>query len=290
VHIDLDLTDGLAVKQFFQDHQDISGIMHFAAYIEVEESVQKPLKYYQNNLESLLNVLNQVVKYHISNFVFSSSCTVYGERARMPVDESSPLGIPASPYGATKQMSERVIDDLVQSGDLESAVILRYFNPAGAHESGMIGENPRHPVTHLLPVIGEVAKGKRDFLSVFGDDYPTRDGTCIRDYIHVSDLAEAHVDALKFSMKGQLSATEYFNLGSGDGVSVKEMVSAFEKETGISIPLKMSSRRSGDLPAIYADTTKAKKILGWSPKRSLNDIMRSAWEFEQNRQGSQEGS
>jgi UDP-glucose 4-epimerase len=285
----IQLLDKKGLSCIFDNHKDIEGVIHFAANIAVEESVQQPLAYYQNNLVSLLNILAEVVEYRVPNFVFSSSCTVYGKRAEMPVNESSPPGSPASPYGATKQMSERIIDDLVKSGDLDRAVILRYFNPAGAHESGLIGENPRHPVTHLLPVIGEVAKGKRDYLSVFGADYPTRDGTCIRDYIHVSDLADAHVDALAYSMQGSFSGTEYFNLGSGNGVSVKEMVAAFEKETGISIPTQMADRRPGDLPAIYADTSKALRVLEWKPRRTLDDIMHSAWEFEKNRKGLSEG-
>lgn len=288
-HYKLDLLDKKGLSYIFDNHRDIEGVIHFAASIAVEESVQQPLAYYQNNLVSLLNILAEVVEYRVPNFVFSSSCTVYGKRAKMPVNESSPLGSPASPYGATKQMSERIIDDLVKSGELDRAVILRYFNPAGAHESGLIGENPRHPVTHLLPVIGEVAKGDRDYLAVFGADYPTRDGTCIRDYIHVSDLADAHVDSLAHSMQGGFSSTEYFNLGSGNGVSVKEMVAAFEKETGISIPIQMADRRQGDLPAIYADTAKAQEVLRWKPRRTLNDIMHSAWEFEKNRRGHQAG-
>ncbi len=279
-HHVLDLTNKEDLYSLFDNHRDIEGVIHFAASIEVEASVKQPLHYYRNNLNTLLNVMDQVCQRGISHFVFSSSCTVYGDQAKMPVNEKSPIGKPASPYGATKQMGEQMIADLIQANSMDRAVILRYFNPAGAHDSGLIGECPRHPVSHLVPVIAQVASGDRPYLSIFGDDYSTRDGSCIRDYIHVSDLAQAHVQALEYSMQSMKSGCEYFNLGSGIGVSVKEAVHAFEEATGIQIPVRISARRPGDLPAIYADTSLAEKVLGWKPKHDLYDIMGSAWQFE----------
>jgi UDP-glucose 4-epimerase len=280
-HYQLDLLDTSGLDTLLRQHDDIAGVIHFAASIEVEDSVKHPLHYYRNNLTALLNVMEQIRDRNISHFVFSSSCTVYGEQAKMPVNEESPIGKPASPYGATKQMGEQMIADLIRAGSMERAVILRYFNPAGAHDSGLIGECPRHPVSHLVPVIAQVASGDRPFLSIFGDDYPTRDGSCIRDYIHVSDLARAHVQALEYSMQSMQAGCEYFNLGSGEGVSVKEAVRAFEKATGIEIPVRISARRPGDMAAIYADTSRAEKVLKWERHYDLNDIMGSAWQFEQ---------
>jgi len=280
-HYSLDLLDMEGLDSLLRQHEDITGVIHFAASIEVEESVKSPLAYYHNNLLSLLHVLQGVRDHGISHFIFSSSCTVYGDGATMPVTENTPIGNPASPYGATKQMGEQIITDSLRSGALDHAVILRYFNPAGAHPSALIGECPKHPVTHLVPVITEVASGERPFVAIYGDDYPTRDGSCIRDYIHVCDLARAHVQALEYSMDSMEKGCKAFNLGSGKGVSVKEAIHAFEHATGKTVPLKIADRRPGDLPAIYADTSLAKSVLEWTPQYDLLDIMATAWKFEQ---------
>lgn len=279
-HYALDLIQKDSLNKIFSDHSDIEGVIHFAASIEVEESVKKPIDYYQNNLSSLLHVLAYVRDYEVPHFIFSSSCTVYGDKATMPVTEETPMGKPASPYGATKQMGEQIISDSIASGALDHAVILRYFNPAGAHPSALIGECPKHPVTHLVPVITQVASGERPFVAIYGDDYPTRDGSCIRDYIHVCDLARAHVQALKYSSASMKESWKAFNLGSGRGVSVKEAIQAFEEATGEIIPTQIADRRPGDLPAIYADTSLAESILQWVPEYDLNDIMGTSWEFE----------
>src|SRR6056297_991879 len=280
-HYHLDLSQQSTLQTVLSDHPDIEGIIHFAASIEVEESVKSPLAYYRNNLTSLLHVLEGARDHDIAHLIFSSSCTVYGDKATMPVTEETPIGKPASPYGATKQMGEQIISDSVRSGALDHAVILRYFNPAGAHPSALIGECPKHPVSHLVPVITQVASGERPYVAIYGDDYPTRDGSCIRDYIHVCDLARAHVQALEYSMGFMEKGWKAFNLGSGKGVSVKEAIHAFEEATGKTISSQISGRRPGDLPAIYADTSRAKSILKWTPQYDLFDIMSTAWKFEQ---------
>jgi len=284
-HYTLDLTDEGALDRVFEEHPDIDSIIHFAAYLEVEDSVKHPLKYYENNVLSTIRLLQAARDYGVSQFVFSSSCTVYGDNAPMPVSEDAAMGRPSSPYGATKQMCEQILMDAVQSGDLGGGVILRYFNTAGAHPSGLIGENPRHPHTHLIPIISQVARGDRDYLNVYGTDYETRDGSCIRDYIHVMDLATAHVKSLNFALSPDNKGIHVFNIGTGKGVSVLEATAAFEKATGIEIKTRGAARRPGDMPAIYANPAKANRILGWTAEFSLEDIMLSAWRFNSTEQG-----
>ncbi len=278
-HYTLDLKKEGVLQPVFEDHPDIDSIIHFAAFLEVEASVKQPLMYYENNLLSTIRLLQAARDHGVKQFVFSSSCTVYGDNAPMPVSEEAAMGRPSSPYGATKQMCEQILMDAVRSGDLPRAVILRYFNPAGAHPSGLIGEDPRQPHTHLIPIISQVAKGERDYLEVYGTDYDTRDGSCIRDYIHVMDLATAHVKALDFATSEENKGVEVFNVGTGKGVSVLEAVRAFEEVTGIEIETKKAPRRPGDMPAIYANPGKANRMLGWTAEYSLEDIMLSDWKF-----------
>lgn len=279
----VDLSKDQAWRQLAELEPDIRGVIHFAALKAVGESVSEPLRYYQNNLDSLLQVLDWMANTGIRHLVFSSSCTVYGGSDQYQVDESTPFGPASSPYGRTKQMGEWIIQDVIRQLG-KQAISLRYFNPAGAHESGLIGEAPTNPALNLVPVITETAIGKRDSLTVFGDDYSTRDGSCIRDYVHVMDLAHAHTLALQHLLSGkQLESFDAFNLGIGEGLSVLEMIHAFEKTTGVKLNYKIGSRRQGDLPAIYADPEKARRLLNWFAKRKVEDIMMSAWLWEQNR-------
>lgn len=275
-----DLTDEQKTAQFFKENNDLEGVIHFAAFKAVGESVKNPLKYYNNNLKSLFNILLAMQENSISNFVFSSSCTVYGEPDSLPVKESSPVKEALSPYGNTKQISEEVIHDATKSSDIK-AVSLRYFNPIGAHDSIEIGELPLGVPDNLVPYITQTAIGKRKQLSVFGDDYNTPDGTCIRDYIHVVDLAQAHVVAIKRLMdEKNKSPFEVFNLGTGNGYSVLQAIKAFEKVSGQKLNYKIVERRSGDVEKVYADTKFANEELGWKTKRNLEDMMKSAWEWE----------
>ncbi len=277
----IDLCDLEASSIIFKEHNDISGIIHFAALKAVGESVEKPLLYFKNNLESLINILTLSIQNHIKGFIFSSSCTVYGDVSQSPVDENTPIQEAASPYGRTKQMGEKIISDSLKHTAVKS-ILLRYFNPAGAHSSGILGELPINPPQNLVPVITETAIGKRDTMTVFGTDYPTRDGSCIRDYIHVEDLAHAHTLALKFIFDGhQTQPVEVFNVGIGNGLTVLEIIHAFEKQTGVKLNYQLGPRRPGDVTAIYSDYTKAKHLLGWSPQHDVDDIMRSAWKWEQ---------
>lgn len=272
----IDLCDAGAVKKMFEENKDIDGIIHFAAFKSVPESVEKPLLYYYNNIVSLINLL----AYRIPNFIFSSSCSVYGNIEKLPVNETTPLHA-ISPYGYTKVAGERLITDFTHSNKRIKAVLLRYFNPVGAHISGKIGEVPLQRPANLVPVITQTAIGKIKETTVFGNDYNTRDGSCIRDYVHVSDIARAHVDALSYLDKNKdAPSCSVFNLGTGSGVSVLEMISTFEKVSGQKLNYRIGGRREGDVASIYSDSTQAQKILGWTPKYTLEDMMLSAWKWE----------
>jgi len=276
----IDLRQKSEVIQFFEKHQDISGIIHFAASKAVGESVENPLLYYENNLSTLIYLLQACNNYTIENFIFSSSCTVYGEPDKLPIDESAPIKKATSPYGNTKQISEEILNDSCKVSNLKS-IALRYFNPIGAHDSSKIGELPLGIPQNLVPFITQTAAGLRDQLSVFGDDYPTKDGSCIRDYIHVVDLAKAHVVALERLLKNRNSNQfETFNIGTGKGSSVLEVVNAFEKITHQKLNYKIVDRRVGDVISVYADTKKANEVLGWKAENSMEDSLLSSWNWE----------
>lgn len=276
----IDLRQKSEVIQFFEKHQDISGIIHFAASKAVGESVENPLLYYENNLSTLIYLLQACNNYTIENFIFSSSCTVYGEPDKLPIDESAPIKKATSPYGNTKQISEEILNDSCKVSNLKS-IALRYFNPIGAHDSSKIGELPLGIPQNLVPFITQTAAGLRDQLSVFGDDYPTKDGSCIRDYIHVVDLAKAHVVALERLLKNRNSNQfETFNIGTGKGSSVLEVVNAFEKITQQKLNYKIVDRRVGDVISVYADTKKANEVLGWKAENSMEDSLLSSWNWE----------
>ncbi len=277
-----DLTDAAATRKIFEAHPGIAGIIHFAAHIYVNDSVRHPVKYYRNNLNSLLNILDGMSEFGVRHLIFSSSCSVYGNSSALPVVETTPIGKAESPYARTKQMGEAIITDYANAHPDAHAILLRYFNPAGAHESGLLGEAPLVKNTHLVPVITETAIGARDQMYVHGDDYDTRDGSCVRDYIHVMDIANAHTKALQYLLEGRnQGGAEIFNIGIGQGVTVLEAIRAFEAHTGIALNYVIGPRREGDAAAIYADNTKARKLLGWTPKRDIRDIMASAWQWEQ---------
>jgi len=276
----IDLRQKSEVIQFFEKHQDISGIIHFAASKAVGESVENPLLYYENNLSTLIYLLQACNNYTIENFIFSSSCTVYGEPDKLPINESAPIKKATSPYGNTKQISEEILNDFCKVSNLKS-IALRYFNPIGAHDSSKIGELPLGTPQNLVPFITQTAAGLRDQLSVFGDDYPTEDGSCIRDYIHVVDLAKAHVVALERLLKNRNSNQfETFNIGTGKGSSVLEVVNAFEKITQQKLNYKIVDRRVGDVISVYADTKKANEVLGWKAENSMEDSLLSSWNWE----------
>jgi len=278
---DVDLTDLEGTRRIFEENNDIKGIIHFAALKSVGESVSKPLEYFQNNLNSLFNLLHCVKEFDVPNFIFSSSCSVYGNTEDLPVTEATPWAEAESPYARTKQMGENILKDFAYVNLHTNFVILRYFNPAGAHESALIGEAPIVVATNLVPVITETAIGKRDGMVVFGDDYDTRDGSCIRDYIHVMDLANAHTKSVEYAIASKDESNyEIFNLGIGEGVTVLEAIYAFEKVTGKQLNYKISGRRAGDVIAIYANNRHAAQKLGWNPKRNIEDIMKTAWTWE----------
>lgn len=257
-------------------------IIHFAAYKAVGESVTEPLKYYQNNISGLVNVLQKMLEFNITNFVFSSSCTVYGEpKGQKEVTEETEKNLPNSPYGYTKWIGEQIIQDVFNAYPYLKIINLRYFNPVGAHKSALIGEFPIGKPNNLLPFVTQTAIGKQDILTVFGNDYPTPDGTCIRDYIHVSDLANAHVKAVDFLVESKSGLLENINIGTGKGTSVKEIIQAFVKETGVVLNWKYGPRRDGDVIEIYANATKAEKILGWKAELTIVDAVRDAWKWEQ---------
>ena len=277
----IDLRDKNMVSDFFKRHSDIYGVIHFAASKAVGESSNNPLKYYDNNISPLVYILQQLEKIKDQNFIFSSSCTVYGQADKLPITEDTLLKKAESPYGNTKKIGEQIIEDTCKINNNLNAISLRYFNPIGAHSSAKIGELPIGIPQNLVPFVTQTGIGIREELSIFGKDYPTPDGTCIRDYIHVVDLAKAHVIAMKrIILKDNSDNYEVFNLGTGKGSSVLEVVNAFEEISGIKLNYIFSERRAGDIVAAFADTQKANKILGWKSELSLNEAMLSAWEWE----------
>jgi UDP-glucose 4-epimerase len=277
----LDCTDMPAMRDLFGRHEGIDGIIHFAASKAVGESVQKPLKYYRNNIVSLINVLELMPEFDVKGIVFSSSCTVYGEPDHNPIDESAPIKPATSPYGNTKQINEEIIQDFVHSGAPIKSIILRYFNPIGAHPSAEIGELPLGVPQNLVPFITQTGIGIRKELSVFGNDYNTPDGTCIRDFINVVDLAKAHVIAIERMLENKSDEkVEIFNLGTGRGLSVLELIHVFEKVSGKPLNYKIVGRREGDIEQIWANPERANKILGWKAQENIEDTMASAWKWQ----------
>ena len=290
---DVDLCNYDKTKEIFEKEADINsdsqiiGIIHFAALKSVPDSVADPIFYYQNNLNSLLNILKLSKEYKVENFIFSSSCSVYGNTTELPVSENTAFGYAESPYAYTKQVGERMIIDFAKTSKSQKFVLLRYFNPVGAHISAQIGEDPKNPPTSLVPIITLTAAGKRDKMTVHGSDYATRDGSCIRDYIHVSDIAEAHRLAIDYLVENQknkdknINQVEIFNLGTGNGVTVLEAIKAFEKVSNKKLNYELGGRREGDVVEIYADNEKAKTVLGWIPKYGIEEMMLSAWKWQQ---------
>lgn len=270
------------VAKVFKKEGRFHGVIHFAALKAVEESVEQPLRYYRNNLGGMLTMLESLGKYNVPHFVFSSSCTVYGKPDKLPVREDAPLKKSESPYGETKKIAERMLETYVRGNVPVKAISLRYFNPIGAHSSALIGELPIGSPKNLVPFVTQTAAGVRKKLRVFGDNYATPDGTCIRDYIHVVDLAAAHVRALKYlEKKRERTLYDVFNIGTGRGNSVLEIIKTFEKVTGVKVPYEIAPRRDGDIDKIYAAAGKAKKELGWSARLSLEDSLRSSWAWQQ---------
>lgn len=277
----MDLCDSSEVKSLFDKEPEIVAAIHFAALKAVGESVEKPLEYYHNNLQSLINLLQGLKANGSDRIVFSSSCTVYGEPDTLPVTESSPIKPAMSPYGNTKQIGEEIINDCFTSYKL-NAICLRYFNPVGAHPSTLIGELPFGKPNNLVPFITQTAVGKFPELQVFGNDYNTPDGTCIRDYIHVMDVAEAHVAALDYLLaKSESTAPEVFNIGTGRGYTVLEVIKAFESVSSTKLPYKIVGRRAGDIEKVYADTSRSNIALNWKARRGINEMMESAWNWQQ---------
>jgi len=282
-HYSYDLCDIDKLKEVFTNHPDIVGVIHFAALKSVGDSVEQPLQYFQNNVSSLINLLATANEFKAKYFVFSSSCTVYGNADHLPVTEQTPMKEAESPYGRTKQIGEYMLEDVARGTEIQ-CIALRYFNPAGAHPTGLIGESPTNPAQNLVPIITEVAIGKRDIMQVYGDDYNTEDGSCVRDYIHIMDLASAHTKALMFLMSDQQDkAYDVFNVGVGKGTSVFAAIHSFEKVTGQKLNYKVGPRRAGDVVEIYADNTKISETLGWEAKYGLDDIMSTAWAWEKKR-------
>jgi UDP-glucose 4-epimerase len=276
-----DLLDQDKLDKFIQKHQDIAAVIHFAAFKAVGESVNKPLDYYRNNLMSLINLLEVMKRYGIPDLVFSSSCTVYGQPEKLPVTEDAPLQTATSPYGNTKQIGEAIIKDTTFADKNINAISLRYFNPIGAHTSALIGELPKGVPENLVPFITQTGYGLREELKVFGDDYDTSDGSCIRDYLHVVDLAKAHVIAVERLITGKNKRNyEVFNLGTGNGVSVLEAIKSFERVSGVKLKYKIVGRRAGDIEKIWADPSFANKELGWKTLSSLDEAMKTAWDWE----------
>jgi UDP-glucose 4-epimerase len=275
----LDLADEGAVKKLAEMEPDVEGIIHFAAYKAVGESVHQPLKYYRNNFFSMLNLLDAYYGKAL-NFVFSSSCTVYGQPDVLPVTESAPVKEAQSPYGNTKQIAEEILKDMVASGTNYKVISLRYFNPVGAHETALIGELPIGVPQNLVPFITQTAIGKREKLTVFGDDYDTADGSCVRDYIHVVDLAKAHVAALKLMERPDFTGYDVFNIGTGQGTTVLQIIHAFENATGEKLNYIIGPRREGDVEKVWGDVTKSAHKLGWRAQLGIDEMMQSAWEWE----------
>lgn len=279
----VDLRDKEATEKVFQKYPNIEGIIHFAASKAVGESVQKPLLYYRNNIVSLINLLELMPKYHVKGIIFSSSCTVYGQPKpeNLPVTETAPHQKATSPYGNTKEINEQIIYDYIHSGAPIKSIILRYFNPIGAHPSAEIGELPNGVPNNLIPYVTQTAMGIRKQLTVFGNDYNTPDGTCIRDYIYVVDLAKAHVAAMAKVLEANAKPIDYFNIGTGKGNSTLEIVKTFEKATGVKLNWKFGPRREGDIEKIWGDCSKANKELGWKADTPLDDVLASAWKWQQ---------
>ena len=278
----VDCCDKQALEAVFAKYKDIKGIIHFAASKAVGESVEKPLLYYRNNTVSLLNLLELMPVYGVKGFIFSSSCTVYGQptKEHLPVTEDAPIQEACSPYGNTKQINEEIIRDYIHSGAPIKSVILRYFNPIGAHPSALIGELPNGVPNNLIPFVTQTAMGIRQELKIFGNDYDTPDGTCIRDYIYVVDLAKAHVKAMQRVLDMDTEPIEYFNVGTGRGVSTFEVVDKFEKATGVKVNWSYAPRREGDIEKVWANPDKANNVLGWKSETSLEDTLRSAWNWQ----------
>lgn len=282
----IDLKEKSKVEDFFKRHNDVEGVIHFAASKAVGESVEKPLLYYENNIGTLVYLLKELAKKDSSNFIFSSSCTVYGQADTMPITENAPVKPAESPYGNTKQIGEEIISETCRVTPSLKAIALRYFNPMGAHPSTEIGELPIGVPQNLVPFITQTGVGMREQLSVFGDDYPTEDGTCVRDYIYVVDLAKAHVQALKRLLQDENADNyEVFNLGTGKGSSVLQVINSFERVSGEKLNYKIVDRRAGDITEAYADTTKANEVLGWKAQYTLDEAMKSAWDWERKIRG-----
>ena len=277
----IDVREKVALQNFFKKHHDIAGVIHFAASKAVGESVENPLLYYENNINSLVYLLQELQQKPNANFIFSSSCTVYGQAEKMPITEDASIQVAMSPYGNTKQIGEEIINDVAKVSTIKT-ILLRYFNPIGAHPSAEIGELPIGVPQNLVPFITQTGFGLRKELSVYGNDYPTPDGTAIRDYIHVVDLAKAHVIALQRLLDNKnIEKVETFNLGTGTGSSVLEVIAAFEKVSGQKLPYKIVARREGDVTSAFANTDKANNILGWKAQSTLEEAMESAWKWEQ---------
>jgi len=276
-----DIRDKEKLREVFSKF-NIDGVIHFAGLKVVGESVEKPLEYYDNNVCGSLKLLEVMKEFNVKKFVFSSSANVYGNKARVPISENAPTGDTTNPYGTSKYMVERILFDLAKSDKDFKIVILRYFNPVGAHKSGLIGEDPGGIPTNLVPFISQVAVGKRDYLRVFGGDYPTKDGTGIRDFIHVMDLANAHVKALDYINSAYSNKKMVFNVGTGEGYSVLDMVKAFEKASGVKVPYKIVERRESDIAISYANPELANKVLKWKAKRGINEMCASAWKWQSN--------
>jgi len=276
----IDCSDKYMVREVLDKHR-VKGVIHFAASKAVGESVKKPLMYYRNNIDSLLNFLEVMPVYEVKGLVFSSSCTVYGQPDVLPVTEQSPILPATSPYGNTKQIDEEIIRDAIHAGNPYKSIILRYFNPIGAHPSAEIGELPIGVPQNLVPFLTQAAAGIRDKLAVFGNDYNTPDGSCIRDYINVVDLSRAHVVAMNRIVNHKSAPIEYYNLGTGNGLSVLQLISLFEKATGVKVPYTIVGRREGDIEQIWADPSHANKVLGWKAVETIEDTLRSAWRWQQ---------
>lgn len=282
VFVEGDCTDIATLRRLFRENPGIRGIINFAASKAVGESIHKPILYYRNNLGTLLNLLECMPEFGVEGIVFSSSCTVYGEPEQNPIDESAPIQPATSPYGNTKQISEEIIQDVIHSGAPIKSIILRYFNPIGAHESALIGELPSGVPQNLVPYLTQTAAGIRKELTVFGDDYDTPDGSCIRDYIDVVDLAKAHVTAMRRMLERKdTDKVEIFNLGTGRGLSVLELIRAFEQATGVKVPYRIGPRREGDIEKIWADPRKANEELGWRAGIPVEETLRKAWAWQQ---------
>lgn len=277
----IDLKEKQSVVEFFKRYSDLDGIIHFAASKAVGESVDNPLKYYENNIHSLVYLLQEINKLASQKLIFSSSCTVYGQADELPITEQAQIKEPESPYGNTKKIGEQIIKDTCKVNVSINTIALRYFNPIGAHESALIGELPIGTPQNLVPFVTQTGIGLREKLSIFGNDYPTRDGTCIRDYIHVVDLAKAHVVAMKRLLKEKNNENyEVYNIGTGKGSSVLEVVNTFEQVTGVKLNFTFAERRAGDIISAYADTAKANTVLGWKSELTLKEALLSAWEWE----------